>query len=150
MYEQGTILELKEQRAPDKETKEPFAYNRVQVVGPSPVSYEGISEWSGVAARGVIITPLSNFGGVIEEPLGKIQAMYNVVEVPVKEMEIAPKVRIIDSSSAAAGPTPEEVFAEKAPGTAPEPGSRRTRTSPLGDDPRPKASDGPLGPVPSE
>ncbi len=146
MYAAGTILKLKEQRPKDKETGEPFAYNKVRVVGASPVSHTGISEWSGVSANGVILEPIANFGGVIDEPLGKIQALYDIESEPVVEVDVAPKVRIIDSSSAAAGPTPEEVFADKAPGVAPEEGQTRGRTSPLVD-PRPNPADGPLGPV---
>lgn len=149
MYEQDTILELKEQREPDPETGEEFPYNRVKVVGPSPINH-GIAnaEWEGASGAGVIITPLTNFGSTLDEPFGKLQALYNVVEIPVREVEPVQKIRIIDSSTAAAGETPEEVFAKEAPGVPPEEGQRRGRTpvSPL-EDPRPKAKDGPLGPV---
>jgi hypothetical protein len=53
---------------------------------------------------------------------------------------------VIHSTSQSAGPTPEEVFAEKAPGTPPEEGQKRGRTpfkSPL-DDPRKPAKASPL------
>lgn len=149
MYEAGTVLSLKKPHAPDEETGEVFAYNQVCVIGPSPVGHEGTAEWSGTAARGVLITPIANFGGVLDEPLGKLQALYNVESTPVKEIVVAPTIRVIDSSSAAAGETPEEVFAREAPGVPPAPGLKRGRTSPLVD-PRPKVSDGPLGPVPKD
>lgn len=149
MYESGTILTLKDQRPPDEETNEVFAYNEVEVIGPSPVTHPGTAEWSGTASQGVIIKPIANFGGVIDEPLGKIQALYNVKSIPVKEVVMQPKIKVIDSATAAAGPTPEEVFAKEAPGVPPEEGQIRGRTSPL-EDPRPKVSDGPLGPVPEE
>lgn len=145
MYEPGTILSLKEQRDPDPETKEPFPYNEVKVVGPSPVSWQKDSEWSGASAAGVILTPVTNFGSTLDEPYGKVMALYDVKEIPVTEIA-APKVRVINSTSQSAGPTPEEVFAIKAPGKPPQEGQLRARTSPLVD-PRPSASDGPLGSV---
>lgn len=146
MYEPGTILSLKEQRDPDEETDEPFPYNQVKVIGPSPVSWHKDSEWSGASAAGVLLAPITNFGSTLDEPYGKIMALYDVKEIPVTEIE-QPKIRVINSSSQSAGPTPEEVFAIKAPGKPPQEGQRRARTlSPLVD-PRPAASDGPLGPV---
>lgn len=149
MYANDTILVLKDQRDPDPETGEEFPYNKVRVVGPSPID-SGVraSEWVGSSAAGVIITPLSNFGSTLDEPMGKLQALYDVESVPERIVE-APRIRVVDSSSAEAGPTPEEVFAKDAPGVAPEEGQTRGRTpiSPLGEDPRPAASDGPLGAV---
>lgn len=145
MYEPGTILTLKDPRDPDPETEEPFPYNEVKVVGPSPVSWAATSEWSGASAAGVLLMPITNFGSTLDEPYGKVMALYDVKEIPVQEIE-PPKVRVINSSSQSAGPTPEEVFAIKAPGKPPQEGQKRARTSPLVD-PRPAASDGPLGPV---
>lgn len=148
MYEPGTELTLKEQRPNDPETDEPFPYNKVRVVGPSPINH-GVSnaEWSGSNGAGVIITPIANFGATLDEPYGKLVALYDVTHIPVTEVEVQPKIRVVNSTSQSAGPTPEEVFATEAPGKAPEEGQRRARTSPL-EDPRPKASDGPLGPAP--
>ena len=153
MYEPGTILTLKTPHAPDPETDEPFPYNEVEVVGPSPIDH-GVkpdAQWSGANAQGVIIRPLTNFGSTLDEEYGKLVALYDVKSIPEPvEIDVAPKVRIINSTSGSAGPTPEEQFALKAPGVPPEEGQRRgrTRISPL-DDPRPRASDGPLGPVPT-
>lgn len=148
MYAADTILALKVPRDPDPETDEPFAYNKVRVVGESPVSHANKGNWSGGDAVGVIVVPLSNFGGTLDEPFGKLVTLYDVESVPEKVVnEAAPKVRVINSSTAEAGPTPEDVFKKEAPGKAPEPGQKRGRTSPLGEPGGPADFDGPLGPV---
>lgn len=148
MYAAGTILALREQREPDEETKEPFPYNRVEVVGRSPVAHAR-GDWEGEDAQGVIIKPLTNFGGVLDEPFGKVREIYEVESEPEIEYEVVQKIRVVDATSRQAGPTPEDVFAEQAPGKAPEEGQTRARTSPLGEPGGPKGSDGPLGPAPS-
>lgn len=149
MYEPNTVLALKEQRPNDPETDEPFPYNRVRVVGESPVSHADKGDWKGGDARGVIIVPLTNFGSTLDEPFGKLREMYKVESVPEVEIEVAPKIRVVNATSAQAGPTPEEVFASKAPGKPPEEGQRRGRTSPLGAPGGPEDADGPLGKAPS-
>lgn len=147
MYEPNTILELKEPRSTEDK---PFPYDRVKVIGQSPIDHAtgATSGWEGVNSQGVIITPLTDFASTLDEPLGKLQALYDVAEVPEVVVDAAPQVRIVNSRSAAAGPTPEEVFAKEAPGVA-DPDGGRARTpfvSPL-DDPRPNPEDGPLGPA---
>ena len=152
MYEPNSILVLKEQR-PDEEVparqdpddpkrkrpkhKIPFPYNKVRVVGVSPVDHTGGKggTWEGVGARGVILEPLTGHGATLDEPYGKLQKLYNVESIPTNEVIIEP-VRIIRPTSGSAGPTPEEVFAVESPGTPPEPGQIRGRSprSPLGDD----------------
>lgn len=144
MYEPDTTLLLKEQRPNDPETDEPFPYNKVRVIGPSPVSHADKGDWTGTNANGVLVVPVSNFGATLDEPYGKLRQLYDVDEIPVRETDAQPKVRIINSSSESAGPTPEEVFAVKAPGKPPEEGQTRARTSPLLD-PGPEGHDGPLG-----
>lgn len=136
MYTPGTILELKQQREPDDETGEEFPYNRVTVIGASPVDHGGArgGDWSGAEAAGVIIQPLTNFGANLDEPLGKVQALYDVVSIPETVIE-SPKIRVIDAHTSQAGPTPEEVFAKEAPGEAPEEGQTRGRTKPNVDSP---------------
>lgn len=147
MYAKDTILVLKEQKGADTETGEEFPYNRVEVVGVSPVSHSHRGEWEGGSAEGVLLRPLTNFGATLDEPFGKLQTLYDVESIPdPNEVEVAQKIKIIDGTSAQAGPTPEEVFAEEAPGKAPEQGQKRARTSPLGDAPPPN-SGGPLGNV---
>lgn len=148
MYAKETILTLKVPHPPDDETGEDFAYNSVKVIGPSPVSHAHKGDWTGQDAEGVILVPLSNFGGTLDEPFGKVRTLYDVTEVPIVEMVTEQRVRVVDGTTAAAGPTPEEVFAVEAPGIAPEPGQVRGRTlvSPL-DDPGPKEGRSPLDTV---
>lgn len=128
MYPADTVLKLKKQRKPDKETNEKFAYNRVRVVGPSPVSHASKGEWTGADAAGVIVTPLENFGGVIDEPFGKLVELYEVESQP--EPQVVEQTVTIKQASL--GPTPEEVFKTDAPGVPAEPGQIRGR-SPLPD-----------------
>lgn len=142
MYEIGTVLALKEQREPDEETGEEFAYNTVKVLGESPVQKTSRGDWTGADARGVIIQPTANFGGNLDEPFGKLRTLYNVESVP--EPEAFPAAPMVVARPAAMGPTPEDVFAAEAPGVPPEEGQARGRT-PLGDDGGPADADGPLG-----
>lgn len=162
MYEPDTILKLKEPRTvgtppqgdpesenyvPASDDYDPFPYDRVRVIGQSPINH-GIanSDWSGTNAQGVIITPLDGFGSTLDEPLGKIQALYAVESTPVHEAPAVP-VRVINSRTADAGPTPEDVFAEEAAKNPQPPTRRAARKSPL-DDPRPTVEEaGPLGAV---
>lgn len=147
MYEPGTILELKEPRTiEDKNGNEiDFPYNRVRVVNASPINH-GIhpGEWVGGGGQGVIIEPLTSFAANLDEPVGKLQALYNVVETPVHEAPAVP-VRVINRTTSAAGPTPEEVFAREAPAPPSPDGKpvRKRSTSPL-EDPRPVAGASPL------
>lgn len=145
MYATDTILTLKVQRENDPETDEVFPYNKVRVVGQSPVQHTSRGDYEGDDAKGVIIVPIANFGGTLDEPFGKLRQLYDVTEVPVVEIAAPSPIRVIDSSTAAAGATPEEVFQAEAPGVAPEPGQTRGRTpiSPL-DDPGPASARGPL------
>lgn len=148
MYEPDTILSLKIPRDPDSETGEAFPYNTVRVIGRSVVSHAWEEDWRGADSEGVMLTPESNFGSVIDEPFGKLRQLYDVSQRPVLEV-VVPKLRVIDSATAAAGPTPEEVFAEEAPGVEPEDGLPRGRTpieSPL-ETPEPPAPSSPLGTV---
>lgn len=97
----------------------------------------------------MIIVAESNFGATLDEPLGKVQALYDVKSIPVREIPVAAPIRTYSATTSAAGASPEEVFASQAPGVAPEPGEirGRTATSPLGD-PRPAARSGPLDVLP--
>lgn len=149
MYTPGTVLTLKTPRDPDPETSEEFPYNRVEVIGPSPVDHSGrAGEWEGTNASGVIIRPLTNFGSTLDEPYGKLGALYDVESVPDTTFEVKQTIRVIDSSSNSAGPTPEEVFGALPQGEAPKEGEIRARTphpseSPL-EDPRKPANASPL------
>lgn len=153
MYEPGTILELKEQRPNDEETNEPFPYNRVRVIGESPINHSAgaESEWEGAAGAGVLLAAESNFGATLDEPLGKLQAIYDVVSVPETLVDQTPQIRVIQSTTASAGPTPEEVFAKEAPSDPDAPrrpgdikrAKEAAAASPL-EDPRPKRNASPL------
>lgn len=145
MYATGTILKLKKPRPKDKETKEDFPYNLVRVIGESPVSHGNKGKWEGSDAKGVLIAPLSNFGSTLDEPFGKLRDLYDVESIPEVEIPVEQKIRIIDATTAQAGKTPEEVFAEESPGEKPKPGEKRGRTHPLGDPGGPVGADGPLG-----
>jgi hypothetical protein len=159
LYKTGTILVLKEQRGPEQkvdpisgapkmkvrrnhktgevvETDKPdmqdFPYNRVMVCGQSPVRRGG-EGWEGSDAVEVIIQPLSDFGGNLAEPFGKLKTIYDVESIPTDEVPREQVVKIIDRNSNEAGPTPEEVFADAAPGVPPAEGLKRGRTSPFDD-----------------
>lgn len=153
MYAKDTILTLKEPRSPDEETGEDFAYNRVRVIGQSPVSKGDDKGYTGPDADGVLLEGLTNFGGNLDEPFGRVKELYDVESIPEVEVEQRQTVRIVDAQSAQAGPTPEEVFADEAPGVAPEPGQTRGRTSPFEEVRGPKGSsplDTPAGPTRQE
>jgi hypothetical protein len=147
MYADNTILTLKVPHDPDPETDEEFAYNRVKVIGRSPISHAHKGKWTGAEAEGVILSPLSNFGGTLDEPFGKCVQLYDVESIPERTINVAQPIRVIDAQSGEAGPTPEEVFAREAPGVAPADGQIRGRTSPLGEPGGPATADGPLGTV---
>jgi hypothetical protein len=151
MYAVDTILTLKKQRDPDPETGEAFPYNEVRVIGESPISHSHKGDYTGADAAGVILSPVTNFAGTLDEPFGKCRALYDVKSIPEPQTITQAPVRVIDATSAQAGPTPEEVFADEAPGTAPEPGQKRGRTlrpSPLGET-KNEAASGPLGDAPA-
>lgn len=129
MYAVGTILELKEPRSkpaveadPAKKVKaskgEVFPYDQVEVIGQSPISYGGGSGWSGVDAQGVILKPLTAFGGNVDKPHGWVIENYNVVSEP----DGRPKVGEPDYVKL--GPSPEDVF-KRAAGSAPKSDTRQ-------------------------
>lgn len=148
MYAPGTVLELKKPRDPspkvdrneevvyvkdkdgeptDKPVMLEFPYNKVEVIGRSPVVRE-YSEWQGADAESVIIRPVTDFAGNLDEPLGKIRLLYKVVSVPDEVIPVERTIKVVEANTAQAGPTPEEVFAQAAPGKAPEKGKKRART----------------------
>lgn len=120
-YKPDTILELRE----PQEAKDggPFPYNRVRVIGNSPMSYgPQPGSWGESGGQGVIIEPLTEFAATLDEPLGKLQKLYKVVEEP-------PPVVIrrgVEIEVPDVGPSPEEVFAEAA-ANEPKPKPRRRR-----------------------
>lgn len=150
MYAPDTILKLKDPKPPTKvpakkdpdsgRTRKahevPFAYNTVRVIGRSPIGHvEG--------DPGVLIEPLTYHGSTLDEPLSKIQRLYDIESEPVNEIVVEP-IKVIRADTREAGPTPEDVFAVESPGVPPEEGQIRARTSPLGDD-LPDEPSSPLG-----
>lgn len=115
MYEAGTILVLREPRSTETET---FAWDRVKVVGTSPVNHaNSSSEWVGATGQGVIIEPLTEFGAHLDEPFGKLQMLYDVESIPEPvEVPLQPMVRHVRQDQL--GPSPEDVFRKEAPGRA--------------------------------
>lgn len=162
MYQAETILELKEPKFIDddgkrlplsdykgkKDAAKLFPYNRVKVIGQSPVMHaHSASGWEGPDAQGVIIQPITDFAANLDEPYGRLQRLYAVAEIP--EDDIAKNVVASDRgfhqvpASKLLGPTPEEQF-RAASGADPAPTRPSGNTfegSPLGElDPEPSTS----------
>lgn len=110
MYSRNTILSRRE---PFPDDDPAAVYNRVRVLGTSPIAYMGGSAqtWSGVSAQGVIIQPEGAFGGNLDRPLGELQRDYTIESEP-EPTQITPSVRVINAQTREAGPAPEDVFAE--------------------------------------
>jgi hypothetical protein len=101
VYKPDTILALKEPRTEYDEdgavVGEAFPYDRVRVIGQSPVNHATIAtEWTGANGQGVIVEPLTEFGANLDEPFGRLQELYVVESLPEP------------------GPSPEQVFADEA------------------------------------
>lgn len=109
MYARDTILTLKKPRStPDT----PFAYDRVRVIGASPVHYSGLeSEWTSSNAQGVIIAPLTEFASTETKPYGWLLETYDVEFIPDTVVPKVQDIKVVDSAGGQAGPTPEETFA---------------------------------------
>lgn len=112
MYENGTILKRREPvEDPD------YAYNFLEVVGASPMTYANTADWTGAEARGVIVQATFDpeteaptpFAPTLDEPVGKLNELYEIVSVP--ELVVATEQVI---KRAPTLPTPEEAFKEQA------------------------------------
>ncbi|MBA3240071.1 MAG: hypothetical protein H0T60_02500 [Acidobacteria bacterium] len=132
-------------KEPRSEEGNPFPYDRVKVVGQSPVDHAGglASQWVGAHAQGVIITPVGEgFGSTVDEPFGKLQELYEVAEIPEVLAPTAPDVTVITPESA--GPSPEDVFAveaDKQGHDARRKKPAKVKSSPL--DPKPEVTKAP-------
>jgi len=122
-YEEFQLL-LNEKPEDEPDPGEEFPYNRVRVVGPSPIIHgEGSphADYAGGDAQGVIIQPLTGFDSNVDYPFGFIRSKYTVESLP----EVAdPRATVyglpreytrVDLDKTGL-PSPEEVFAVKAPG----------------------------------
>lgn len=120
MYAPDTILVRKEpfpEPDPKGKTDEARAghemapFNRIRVIGPSPVQMSGaLAEWQGGQSAGVLVQPHMAFGPTVDRPLGELQRDYDVEFVPERSLELSQKIRVIDAHSGEAGPSPEDVF----------------------------------------
>lgn len=145
-YVPGTILVLKDQQPDNSETGEPHPYNRIKFITDSPAQPLDTDGWKGADATYGVYTPLSNFGGNLHQPYGRIRQLYEVEYIPPVASdgtpgaaESKPRVKTEEeqlaelreweeraAQRAKAQRTPEEVFAEEAPGKASGDGSRVT------------------------
>ena len=136
MYEPETVLVLKEPRSTEEDQ---FPYDRVEVIGQSPIHHgTRAEEWEGAQGQGVIVKPLNGFGSTLDEPYGKLRDLYNVESTPVREAAAQATVKLI--TDADLGPSPEEQFADAAKRSTKKAPAAKRKPSPLGGDP--EESDG--------
>lgn len=105
MFKPGTILTLKNPQSTEDYT---FPYDRVKVIGTSPVSHAGgaMGNWSGQEAQGIVVAPDPHFGATLDEPYGKLLELYEVESIPEPtDLDRAARVTEIE-----VGPSPEEYF----------------------------------------
>lgn len=117
MYKPDTILTLKNPRTEYNDdgevVGEAFPYDRVRVIGQSPVNHATIaSEWVGANGQGVIVEPLTEFGANLDEPFGRLQELYSVESLPEPAIFRGDQVEILEPADL--GPSPEQVFADEA------------------------------------
>lgn len=111
MFESGTILALRE---PQSTKEEPYPYDKVCVVGQSPVQHAtaGTSAFAGQDAVGYILRPAGKeFGPVIDRPFGEINELYRIESYPTDPttgQELKPE------NFPPGMPSPEQVFSEAA------------------------------------
>lgn len=79
MHPPGTILAL---RAPIGTDEKPYPYDRVVVIGTSPVQHLTEAKWKGQDATSIVIQPVDSFGGNVDKPLGEINELYEVESYP--------------------------------------------------------------------
>lgn len=112
MYEPGTVLTLREPQSTDDTA---YPYDRVEVVGQSPVQHATASGsiWAGADATGFIIRPLSEFAPTVDKPLGELQSLYEVESYPVDPITQEP---ITPQNNPRNQPSPEQLLARAAEG----------------------------------
>jgi hypothetical protein len=116
VYKPDTILTLKNPRTEYDDDGavigEAFPYDRVRVIGQSPVNHATIaSEWTGSNGQGVIVEPLTEFGANLDEPFGRLQELYTVESLPEPAIFRGAQVEILEPGDV--GPSPEQVFADE-------------------------------------
>lgn len=115
MYKEGTILVLKEQVEDDPETG-PYPFNRVKVIGQSPIEYRGhVADWGGRSGAGVIIQPYPDFGPTDDRPFEELTQYYNIEFEPEDDLEMTAFGRTVKVKlDKPPGASPEDVFAAEA------------------------------------
>jgi hypothetical protein len=157
-YVPGTILKLREQLPPDEETGEESPYNRIKFITVSPAQPVDTEGWKGEDAKYGVYQPLSNFGGNLHQPVGRIKKLYDIEFEPTQDApdetakpriktkaEQEAELRAWEEAHAAkvqANRTPEQVFAEEAPSQPTEDGKRGRLTAFLDEIQAPKDEDG--------
>lgn len=112
-YATDTILKLRE---PDEDNP----YNRVRVIGPSPVTHASTGEWGGQGnSQGVVLEPLTGFDTNADLPEGRVALLYEVEQEPEPIVFESQPVRVVQQADL--GPSPEDVFAKAAREPDPEP-----------------------------
>lgn len=121
MYEPGTVLTLREPQSTDDA---PYPYDRVVVVGQSPVQHATASNtaWAGPDATGWIIRPLDEHAATIDKPYGELEQMYEVESYPLDPITQQP----ITPESTPRGPSPLQFLRRSEEG-----GERPARRAPL-------------------
>jgi hypothetical protein len=110
MYEPGTTLVLRDPQSTDDET---YPYDRVLVVGQSPVQHvsNSGSVWAGADAQGFILRPIESFDQTVDKPLGLINELYEVESYPLDSVTGEP---IRPENNPRNLPTPEQTLAKTA------------------------------------
>jgi hypothetical protein len=110
MYHTGTILKLREPQSTDEK---PYAYDRVKVVGQSPVQHvsDSGSLWAGADATGIIIQPLTEYAPTIDKPAGQLEELYYVESYPLDPITQEP---LTPENTSPYAPTPEQVLRKAA------------------------------------
>lgn len=119
MFEPGTILALRDPQSTDDK---PYAYDRVFVVGQSPVQHTSAdpnTPWAAQDAIGFILRPAGkSFGPVIDRPYGEINELYEVEEYPTNPVTGEP---LKPENNPQNRPSPEQILAAAARDQKPAP-----------------------------
>lgn len=109
MFQPETVLIKRE---PFEEDHASAPYNRVKVIGQSPINHGTIqTEWVGAQAQGVIIQPIDGFGSTLDEPYGKLVELYEIESVPEN---VLPAEQVIQHIPQDGSPSPEDIFRAEA------------------------------------
>jgi hypothetical protein len=109
MFEPGTTLRLRE---PQSTEEAPYPYDRVTVIGQSPIQHSrptADSPFAGQDAVGYIISPAGEgFGPTLDKPYGELAELYEIESYPTDPATGEPIV----PKNVSKGPSPEQAFAQ--------------------------------------